>query len=109
MIGGLDKKFIIPENIVERQITVDQNYIYYPMRGNYSTIVRIYKSNGTQDMNFNITNFNHTQNSYAINLINLGLPQDIENNHPCQINNGGCEKLCFAVPGKAEKLTKVCK
>nr|CAD7197742.1 unnamed protein product [Timema douglasi] len=24
--------------------------------------------------------------------------QTIENNHPCSFNNGGCDKLCFAVP-----------
>lgn len=107
--GQNELKFVISENIVQRRITVDKNYIYYPMRGDYSTIVRIHKNNGTRDLNFNITNYNHTVKSYAIDLINLGLPQEIRVDHPCQINNGGCTGLCLALHIKNGKLKKVCK
>lgn len=28
--------------------------------------------------------------------------QSIDSSHPCHINNGGCQKLCFAIPTKTK-------
>lgn len=31
--------------------------------------------------------------------------QVLNNTHPCAVNNGGCQKLCFAVPTKTESIS----
>jgi low density lipoprotein-related protein 2 len=73
-------------------------------------IFRIHKVNGDKEQV--ITKVDETNRLYGVKIYSRK-EQKIDKLHPCQINNGGCDKLCFPVwsnktGGVVGELTAVC-
>ncbi|XP_066588132.1 low-density lipoprotein receptor-related protein 2 isoform X2 [Prorops nasuta] len=58
-------------------------------------IVRLHKETGEQEAI--LVREPSTNRLYGVKIFSREI-QSFEQDHPCAINNGGCEKLCFAVP-----------
>lgn len=68
-------------------------------------IFRIHKVTG--DKEEVITKVDETNRLYGVKVYSRK-EQKIDKLHPCYINNGNCEKLCFPVPNKNNELQAVC-
>ncbi|XP_012271678.1 low-density lipoprotein receptor-related protein 2 [Orussus abietinus] len=72
-------------------------------------IIRLHKETGEQEAI--LVREPATNRLYGVKVFSRDV-QSPSAGHPCQINNGGCEKLCFAVPTNNSehptRLTSVC-
>jgi hypothetical protein len=58
-------------------------------------IIKLHKLSG--ELEEVLVRESQTNRLYGVKVYS-GTVQSIEHNQPCSVNNGGCEKLCFAIP-----------
>lgn len=61
-------------------------------------IIRLHKETGEQEAI--LVREPATNRLYGVKVFSRNIQTTISN-HPCAINNGGCEKLCFAIPANS--------
>lgn len=67
-------------------------------------IVRLHKLTGEQEEI--MVREPQTNRLYGVKVYSYTV-QEVEATQPCSINNGGCEKICFAIPANASHLLSV--
>lgn len=75
-------------------IVIHENWMYIT-DWRLDAIVRMHKLTGEQEEI--MVREPQTNRLYGVRVFSSKV-QNVENTQPCSINNGGCEKICFAVP-----------
>ncbi|KAL0271000.1 UNVERIFIED_CONTAM: hypothetical protein PYX00_008246 [Menopon gallinae] len=94
-LDGTDVKTINSRFIRHSFSIVIHNEWMYVTDWRLDAIVKLHKING--DMEEILVKEPQTNRLYGVKVYSEAV-QKVDPSHPCSINNGGCEKLCFAVP-----------
>lgn len=80
-------------------IAIHENWMYIT-DWRLDAIIRLHKESGEQEVI--LVREPATNRLYGVKVFSRDI-QKTEMDHPCSINNGGCEKLCFAIPDNSSR------
>ena len=100
-LDGTDVKTISSRMIRHPFSLVIYNEFIYVTDWRLDSIIRLHKTTGENEKI--VQKVEESNRLYGIKIYSKRA-QKINAEHPCHVNNGGCEKLCFPVPDNTTSL-----